>query len=251
MVAWWARVGSPLTSLSRMKAVTMEIGGDGNDYFSTFADLATRSGHRTWRRHAKHTVDTSRAIKHGGPNSLILRGAPALMVRLRAAFGVSAKSDVLSFLIGNRNSVSSVAEITRAVGYTKTAVRASLKDMVTAGLVNETSSHPAAYSTNRRAWQELLQLRSQKVGDEPRWCLWMSIFGFLVGTRELLTPALEGKSNDHVVASKARDLAERYTYVFDYHGIQTPPPAEYPGREFARAFLAICESVADWAGMDG
>ncbi len=247
IVGWWARVGSPLTSIGRMKGIVAEIESESQDYFTTYATLAARSGHRNWQRHADQSWEEPWYSNAGGPDFITPRGGGSLMIRLRAAFGVGAKSDILSFLIGNRDSASSVAHINRAVGYTKTAVRGSLRDMVTAGLVDETASHPANYSTNRRAWGELLQISTPNPDHVPKWCLWISVFGFLIRTRELLTLALENGMNDHVVASRARDLTERYSYAFNHENIQLPRLTEYPGREFARAFLVICENVEDWA----
>ena len=95
-----------------------------------------------------------------GPKELTLSGPAALVLKLRAAFGVSAKAHVLAFLIagaegfGARQGLS-VDETARALAYSAVSVRRALQEMVLSGLVTVAPTGPARYATNVPGWTAL------------------------------------------------------------------------------------------------
>lgn len=249
MLRWWAQVGAPLTSVQRMKTLVEELQGESKHHFALFARWAGESGHRSWKRHATSEagarVAESRGLK--GPEELRLIAPSTLMLRMRAAFGVGAKPDVLTFLIGLAGAMAPVSVISRAVGYTETAVREALKDMSLARLVEETTNRPALYRTRHRAWIELLELDAPGQNEsQPSWGMWAPLYGLLIAARDLAESTLSGQMGEHIGSSAARDAVERYRYALDFHDIRIPSQDRFPGRQFAQALLEITEAVAEW-----
>jgi hypothetical protein len=167
------------------------------------------------------------------------------MLRMRAAFGVGAKSDVLTYLIGQQGSQATVLVISRAVGYTTTAARSALKDMSLARLVRETDEHPARYRTAHQPWVDLLDLDSRGGREGPRWITWSRLFGLLVSAFRIAERVAAGE-NEHVAASAARDALEEAAPALEAHRIELPDVDRYRGREFAEAMLKAVGSVAGW-----
>lgn len=252
LVRWWARVGAPLTSVQRMRTLAAGFGGDAEEHLGAFSRWASESGHRSWTPYAMTADlvadgDGSRSWK-GPPEPTLLEPA-TLMLRMRAAFGVGAKPDVLSFLIGLQGSMATVSAISRAIGYTETAVRDALKDMVLARLVRETSGRPARYRALHRPWVDLLELDvpgENEDGCGPAWGMWPPLFSLLHALHGLGAMVVSGEESEYVVASAARDAVERSRHAFEFHGIDLPDSDRYPGRSFVDALLEITESVSAW-----
>lgn len=253
MLRWWAQVGAPLTNIQRMRTLVDHLEGDSGHHFALFARWASESGHRSWKRYAAPEGEASASEARGlkGPEELRLVEPSTLMLKMRAAFGVGAKSDVLTFLIGLRGGMATVAVISRAVGYTETAVRDALKDMSLAGLVQETMNRPAYYKVLHRPWVDLLELEApwqEEAGAGPSWGMWAPLFGLLITARDLAEKALSRADGEYVTASAARDTVERYAYALSFHDIAVPSLDRYRGRRFVDAFLRITEAVAEWMG---
>ncbi len=180
----------------------------------------------------------------------MIRGFAKVLASLfLAAFGVGVKSDVLTFLIGIDGTLATVSAISRAVGYTETAVRDAVKGMALARLIHETADRPAAYATAHQPWVELLELRAPwHAGTQPGppWRMWAALNGFLSRARDLATEGIEGRRSDHVLASRARDTFEDSAYAFSFHQIEVPPPKAYSGREFITGFERTVEATTSW-----
>lgn len=256
MLRWWAQAGAPLTSIQRMKTLVEELGGESRRHFALFARWAGDSGHRSWKRYAAPDagagVPEARGLK--GPEELRLIEPSTLMLRMRAAFGVGAKPDVLSFLIGLRGRMATVSVISRAVGYTETAVREALKDMSVARLVQETTNRPAYYKALHRPWIDLLELAAPWAEEDesgPSWGMWVALFGLLITARDLADRTVAGGESEYVTSSEARDAIERYGYALNFHDIVLPSLDKHQGRDFVRALLQTTEAIAEWMEANG
>lgn len=252
MVEWWAAEGAPQTSVHRLKSILSEFGESGRLNFAMFSAMAADSGHRSWKRYANYDLlrKRERSAEPQNVSEPVRVGGTTLMVRMRAAFGTGAKADVLSYLVSSRDNSATVAAISRAVGYTKTSVRDALTDILRSGIIHESSGRPIEYSTNKRAWMELLRIQYDDEDSIPKWCLWTHIFGFLVRVKELMELAQKEDMNEHLLASKCRDISDRYKHAFAYHSIIVPEHSKYPGRAYAEGFLILCQSLADWISQD-
>ncbi len=56
--------------------------------------------------------------------------------------------------------------------------------------------------------------------------------------------------NEHLVASKSRDISDHYKNAFAYHGIIVPEHSNYPGKAYAEGFMTLCRSLAEWVESD-
>lgn len=249
MVRWWARVGASLTSVQRMRTLVPEFGPDAPRCLERFSRWASDAGDRRWTRHAGEAAPADAGTRPRdlkGPAELTLLEPATLMLRMRAAFGVGAKSDVLTYLIGRQGSHATVLAISDAVGYTTTAVRSALKDMSLARLIRETDEHPARYRTSHQPWVDLLDLEGRGHRDGPGWATWSRLFGLLVSAVQIADRVTAGGS-EHVAASAARDATEEAAPALEALRIELPEVDRFPGRAFADAMREVVESVAAWS----
>jgi len=254
MVAWWAEVGSRLTSLQRMRRVAKRFPGrTGMEGLEFFASLADRSGDRRWKRQASAPVpEWVRPAK--GPEEPMLIESSALWPRLRAAFGVGAKADTLVFLLGLQGAWASAKVISFATGYSSVAVRRAAGEMALAHLIRETEGRPAEYVAPARQWAELLELYPIAGGrhqnpQTPAWRFWSEICAFLVGVMELHQRSrVDQRSGPYVIASGARDLIEQHTRAFSFNSIPIPPPNAFRGLEMLDGLQETVRIVVGWVG---
>ena len=228
------------------------FGPSANAGVSEFASLAVESGHKRWRRHSgASSVAVPRRLK--GPAELNLVEATTLMLRLRAGFGVGVKADLLSFLLGIRGARATISAISKAIGYTGTAVRAAAEDMAVGRLIQKTRDGPAEYFARPMPWAELLELerrpierRHQPGGfDPPVWRHWVPVFAFLDWVHRWAGEA-SSETSAYLLSSQARDLFEEHRDAFLLNGIVVPDPADYPGAGYLEAFQSTVLELAGW-----
>lgn len=253
MVAWWAQVGSGLTSLQRLKTVAKRFPDEATSQgLPLFSTLATEAGDRRWRRAAKGPVPPG--FRSGkGPEFLDLVEPSALWPRLRAGFGVGAKADLLAFLLGLGGAWASTKVISFATGYSKVSVRNAAGEMTLARLIRETDGRPSEYLAPPKPWAALLDLdgvdqeRSPNHGM-PEWRFWAEICAFLANVISLsrLAGPAEGPSK-HVMASRARDLMEAHAMAFKFNNIRVPPPEMFKGSSATHGLLETVQIVSTWS----
>ena len=250
-VAWWAHVGSRLTSLQRLRSVAKQFPGETDaEGLEQFAGFAMEAGDRRWAKLAEsRTMSRPRDLK--GPEEPILIEASALWPRLRAAFGVGAKADTLVFLLGLRGAWASTKVISFATGYSSVTIRRAAGEMAQARLIRETEGRPVEYVAPPQPWAELLELYpnpdrwdAPSEPAAPAWRFWSEIFAFLAGAIEWSRSG--GSMGEHVIASKARDLIERHAQAFNFNGIQAPPVEAFRGLDAARGLRETVFVVSDW-----
>jgi len=246
VLGWWACEGTQLLSIQRMKRVSQQVGESDTDYVSEYAGLAQRFGHRSWKRYAVGDSSVLATSYRRSSNEIRLRGPSNLILRLRAAFGVGAKPDVLSYLISMYNDSASVSEISRTLGYTQKAVRDSLKDMTLAGLVSESRGRPASYAADRLAWDQILQTNGRDEDNLPEWCMWAAFLPFLLSIRAISSNIVSGGLNNYLANSHARDRVEQFSFAFEYHKISVPDGLAFPGLNYAVAVLELLDSLENW-----
>lgn len=203
---WWAGVGAALLSVQRTRSLLKTVPGGAADALAPFAASAVEAGDRRWKSLAGSEGLDARPGK--GAAQAHLTDPTALVLRLRAAFGVSAKADVVAVLLGLERAAT-VREVAEATGYTTVAVRGALGEVALAGFAEATGETPAAYwATRREAWAGLL-------GDgPPAWGFWAERYAVLLDVAAWGERAEAGGWSDYVAASKARDLVERHARAF-------------------------------------
>ena len=163
---------------------------------------------------------------------------------------MSAKADVLTFLLGLGERQATIQAIERATGYAGVTVRDATRDMTLARLIQETDGHPVSYYARGRSWALLLEpggLRTSGEGEEPdlpSWRFWSTVFAFLAHVDRLACSA--ATDSDYVQSSLARDLNENHRSVFTDNRIDVPDPDDYRGAAYLTGFRETVQSVSEW-----
>ena len=245
LVAWWARVGSGLTSVQRFRSVADAFPASARDGAFVFAGLAEAAGDRRWSRR----VDRDAAlptVREKGVDVPRLTEDSALWLRLRAGLGVGAKADMIAYLLGTRGAWASVRDIARATGYSTVAIRTATSEMALAGFIREAGDRPARYSAPSESWAGLLALAGQPPVAPP-WHAWSEIFAFLAGVGEW-TAAVGAPDapGPHVLGSRARDLMERHATAFALERVAVPDPSGFRGLEAVEGLAATVRALETW-----
>ena len=168
--------------------------------------------------------------------------ASALMLRLRAGFGVSAKSDVLSFLLGIEERPATIQSIASATGYAGVTVRDATRDMALARLIRSTGEHPVSYYTRRKPWAS----GGEHESALPAWQYWTTIFAFLTQVDEFARSRAAVGGNAYVQSSLARDHYEVHRSAFTNNRIDVPNPDDYRGTAYLTGFRDTVQALSEW-----
>lgn len=248
MLAWWARVGSRLLSVQRMKVLAEAYPERVRERLGLFARSAMESKDARWRRYAAEEPLAARTRIGKEAEALNLAPAPTMMLRLRAGFGVSAKADVLAFLLGIGERHETIQTIERATGYAGVTVRDATRDMALARLIKETGNHPVSYYARHQPWTALLGLGGDGASHEaiPSWRFWTSVFAFLAHVDELARSETAASGSEYVQSSHARDLFETHRRAFVNNGLDMPDPGDYKGAAYLNEFRKTIQMLVDW-----
>jgi hypothetical protein len=268
---WWAGLGAPLMSLQRMRTLLPTFPDAIGPDVAWFAAEVVRAGDRRWRALAGDHPPTAPPRRTKGPPELQLLLPATLMLRLRAGIGVSAKADLLAFLIGmvpvlhDRNAGSTAAAIARATSWSVASVRRAAGELALARLLTAGPDRPTEYSIDVGPWARLLQLHGpyrlpEAVADAgvpaslralPAWRFWAQMSAFVAACLEWQARWCRSGIAPVVRASHARDVAERYRGVLVRNGMPWCDPKTEPGERYLPAFHRLISSVADWLEQDG
>src|SRR5258705_2182483 len=97
-VSWWAHAASRLVSVQRLRTMARRGPAGAQAHVERFAATATEAGDRRWQHLVAGAAPLPLRRAKGLEHPQLAEPA-ALMPRLRAAFGVGAKADVLLFLL--------------------------------------------------------------------------------------------------------------------------------------------------------
>ncbi len=253
ITSWFAATGSTLLSVQRVNTFLGRFPSFTRDRIAQFAGLAIRAGDNRWKRYLGGWLSDSQITEWEAP-VLRMSSRAALVLRLRAAFGVGLKTDLLAYLFTQQGRASSVRDISLAIGYSKPAIRSATSDMASAGLLRESPDRPIEYYLDVDAWQELPGLnshtkslrKSQNNSQPPNWCYWIQLYAFL-STLEAWASSPETQAmSPYLLSSKARDLFFEHEKAFSMNHISVPGPARFEGTEYLEAFQNTIETIAIW-----
>jgi hypothetical protein len=243
VLAWWAARGATLLSTRRIETLRAGFPRDAAGRLDHFALWARKGGDTRWKLQAVDDVPV-RAGK--GPSGLRLDGPATLLLRLRAGFGVSAKSDILAFLLALDGEPAAPREIVRAVGYADKNVRVAARDLVLGGFLEERDSYPVAYASRAGFARGFVRLLSRDNSPEavPNWCHWAAVYAFLLSV--MSWEEEDGLSSPYVLSSRARDLFVEYRWLFRSAELRAPEPKYYPGEQYLAAFSDTLDLLTVW-----
>lgn len=243
VLAWWARLGAPLMSVRRAGTLSRDFPTTVLAGLHEFAAWARQGGDTRWNGTESGTVPV-RAGK--GPSVLVLRGSTTLLLRLRAGFGITAKPDVLAFLLALNGRGATSKDIVRATGYADKNVRVAGHELATGGFLEERSGYPLAYAAPNgfaRGFVRLIE-RDAPEAEVPGWGYWAAVYAFL-----LTVASWENQpwaAERYVLSSHARDLFERHAWLFDRVDMRVPDPRRYRGEHYLDAFSETLDMLREW-----
>lgn len=240
VLAWWARAGAALLSVQRVRTVARAFPPSARAGLVAFAREAAEHGDTRWKPLAAGSGDdglVSRGKRGREPELSIY---PSLMLRLRAAFSVGVKADVLTVLIALGGADATVRGLVRATGYTPAAVRRAVHEMHAARVVRGTSTRPAAYHADGASWAAFLGLDAAGSGG---WRYFAAVFAFLAAVVDW---GEEGADDGYVAASTARDVFEAHRFAFEVNRIPFPEPDTAPGARYLAAFAGLVPEIDGW-----
>jgi hypothetical protein len=243
VLAWWAASGSTLLSVQRTTTLLRQYPPATQQGVAAFAAEAVKGGDGRWASLAKSSTEEStlaaRGKRGGEPR---LTSYPALMLRLRAAFGVGVKADLLSMLLAAANGqAATIRTLSQASGYTPAAVRRAAQEMEAAGVVHPVQGRPIAYYTAPERWAALL---GTSPGEGSAWRWFAQVFSFLAWTSEWGDEHSE--SSSYVASTTARDLLEEHRSAFEQNRIPFPWLLEYFGESYVDPLDESVRMVTDW-----
>ena len=239
----WAKHGSKLFSIQRVKNLQNKFPDLANDRLAEFATLAKTEGrdHR-WRSLAGtnpgptvRTYDLWKAYPSAWQS-------PALVIRMRLGFGVGIVADLLPFLISLKGDWAPARTIAKATDYSVYSVRRTADNIAASQLIERTREKPVQYRTHSEKWSALLG-----VGDDPpKWRFWRNIYS-------LAATLIVGKENGewggqskYLLSSSLRDLIENHEEAFVLNQIEFPDPRKYSGEQYLPVFEESIANLAAW-----
>ncbi|HEX9887606.1 MAG TPA: hypothetical protein VGA70_14000 [Longimicrobiales bacterium] len=253
MVASWAAEAAHLISLHRMRALAAGFPGAVKERLGIFTASATSAGDKRWKRLATGHNAAEYVPRLKGLGELRLLEGPALTMRLRAGFGVNAKADILSLLIGFGGAAADLKVIAAATAYTERAVRTATEEMTLAGFIHEIEGRPSSFYADPRAWANVLQSRRLDGGKRsgegtlPPWRFWAAVFVFLAQVIDWSFEQERKGWTAYVAGSRARDLLDEHARKLRQAQIVLSPTALAPGENVLGAFEELVREIATWA----
>jgi hypothetical protein len=129
-VDWGVAFGQAVNT-SRLKTVAREMDVHDDDLSRFAADVAASGGPR-WPVAAGRDGER---VGRGNVQVRDLFGPPRLVWRLRSAFGVNARADILAALIADPEGAPTIADLTHSTRFTKRNVAVAVASMDLAGVV--------------------------------------------------------------------------------------------------------------------
>lgn len=249
----WARVAASLMSVHRIKTLAATYPKSFQARVAGFGTRAANAGDKRWRRYADSDVlDAGEAVRQKELGRPRLTDPPALMLRLRAGFGVGAKADVLSYLLSLRSAAADLNVIAAATGYTPRALRTAAEEMVVARIITKVESFPTAFVAHHPDWAHVLAPDHKAPHDAieaaiPTWYFWSGVFAFLAAVIDWERCASAEKWSSYVASTRARDLVEHYRLTLQRAQVAIPDFGQTPGAEALTLFQALVVRVRETA----
>jgi hypothetical protein len=279
LLLWWAGSGARLLSVQRLQTVTKLYPASRLDGgVEWFAAMALQAGDGRWKRLAQGDASDEPTRAGKGPKELDLLDPSTLMLRLRAGFGVGAKADLMTFLIGVGSPVratgvratsvrttgvrTTTSVLAESVGYSRASVSRAVAEMSLARFIDASSDRPPMYSIQMQAWARVLRLwdpegpmrDGDRAGaasfDVPPWRFWSQVLAFLMECQCWAENAGGETAAKLVQASRARDLVERFGRYLAWNGLELPDARVHTGERYIEPFVRLVEEAVGLVEAD-
>ena len=218
---------------SRLKQVRRELGTPG-DAIGEYVATVAASGGPSW---PMATQPRPEYVRRGKARMDTATSPARLRIRLRAAFGVNARADILAALLAASPHDLTAADLARATRFTKPNVASALDALILAGLA---TARPVGNERRIGLPPRILVLPGLRPPvDQPDW---VSRFGVALEVHRFAERV--GMSTT-VRAIEARRLVEGLTRRMSAEGMPMPNLSA-TGGEFASAFDRWRVDFASW-----
>ena len=130
----------------------------------------------------------------------------ALTLRLRQAFGVGVKADVLAYLLARGDERAALREICEAVACSPATAYVAAEELSAARLVGSLDGQPPSYRATHESWKPLLGFENRP----PRWAGWSHRYVFLTALLHWGDTTSRWPTKSAASEARDRDLVERY-----------------------------------------
>jgi hypothetical protein len=204
----WLRLGAPLLSVQRLKNLSGQFPEGRNNLQRLAAVALEETRDVRWRSlvgKAQGGRKAQRVVKQrsAGP---ALGAPPALVLRLRAAFGVGVKADLLAFLLGQPFRVS-VAAAAAGLGYSTPTVFRAFQDLRAASFVQSADLPTAA-----EYWVDTIRWYGVLGGQQglPRWGFWRELLTYVCAVLKWEEETQRRPLSEYARGAALRDLASAH-----------------------------------------
>ncbi len=247
LTAGLAATEPSLLSVQRMRNLAKPYPRNVQVALAEFARIAVRDGKDA--RWAPLAIKGETTPYRPGKVHLPIESAAeraALMLRLRLAFGVTARTDVLAYLLATSPERASIADVARATSYAPVPVRRALEAMAAAQVVQASSTRPARYYAALESWGPLFGVSK---GTAP-WRAWQPLMVFVVELLEELRADTEPPRTEYIWSSRLRKLVEAHWSALDLNRIKAPDPRHYTGVTYLEGFEETVRVMHRWMAQN-
>lgn len=218
---------------SRLKQVTRELGTPA-DAIGEFVATVAAAGGPAWPMATRPRPDYVRREKARLDSA---EPRPRLRIRLRAAFGVNARADILAALLAASPNGVNAADLARKTRFTKPSVASALDALLLAGLV---AAHPVG-NERRFAVKTKVPILPGLRPPVPQ-PDWVARFGVALGARRFQS---RDDMSTTVRAIEARRLVNALSARMATERVPMPS-LDAGGDAFAMTFDHWTDHLVDW-----
>jgi hypothetical protein len=237
----WVELNAHLLSVQRLKNLQRDYPRQIHKRVADFAGKTrTLAKHPKWRSLSDEPNSHSLAVLPETRRATRPQTTQPtnLLLRLRLAFGVGTKADVLALTLGSERPVT-IREIADGLSYTLVGIRSAVYDLTSAGFIIPAGGKPAAFAAPHREWDLLLDLRIR-----PRWVAWHHWFAFVIDYITWSEKAATRQLGDYAIDVKIRELIARHALFFR-HSAHELSAAAFHGE--MGSYAGVLRSLIEWA----
>jgi len=201
----WVVLNADVLSVQRMRNLAASFPEHTREALGELARLAvTDAKDARWRvLAAEKRMSPSKPTRGRVHVSRAPVTGASLVVRLRLAFGVGVKADLLAFLLGRApGSWESVRAIARATSYSAAAARRGADALAQARVIQRRNAGEFEYSIDHDMWRSLFAPAVQP----PPWRDWSNRFAFAAALQTLADRSADPETSEHVMSMRVGEL---------------------------------------------
>ena len=171
----------------------------------------------------------------------------ALVMKLRAGFGISAETDILACLIGT-NQETTAKRIAELLGYPSEAVFRKLNSMVLSRFIKMNNTPDAITFRANQAFVSSLLKQDAHSTSIPTWISWMYIYSFLSHIINFVQEEKITNVKPYALSKEAGKIIRKNSAVFTIHGFDIEEPTL--GTDYFASFNKSIREITSWLNTE-